>query len=703
MANFCLPKFATDSFKSKLVDGSFDPQKLAEMTSEERHKVFSDVVGESNAKGVNALFESKLLLKNQQSGMISWAKSVAGLKPEVLTDMVSKIQRLDKILSPADEQHFLADLASQKIGVGVTHAEAIKITELSKKIAETEPNTRANGLARLDLQDYVESLKPGNKNLISNIANIPKTVMTTLDFSAALRQGWGMISRPEFYKALPEMFKYAFNKDNFRNLQADIISDPMYDTAKKSGLRISILANKLSGREENYMSTLLNKVPGVEGSEHAYAGFLSKVRFDVFKKLIQKANLAGEDIRPGQQATKDIANVVNDFTGSGNLGKGDKYSAAVPALNATLFSPRKISATINMFNPERYLNPNISQTARVAALRNLIGSVGATTLVLGLAKLGGNKVETNPDSSDFGKVVNGNTRYEVTGGNSTYITLLARLLTNKTESSTTNKITELGKGYKPETRASVATKFARNKLSPWGSMVADWFYGTDSDYVPFSITKEIKDRITPLIISDVQKLIQNDPTNTIVGTLGDIFGVGIQTYTNTKSKPKSGTNIIQDVFHTLFGAKTAGAEPVPPGYKKPITNPNELTVDRLKAEIAFRESGDATTTPYQTVNNSNSNGIPDYGKYQVNADTLKTYSKPFLGKQVTPKEFLASADLQEKFMEQALEHIKSLGAKSLDTYLILYHHGWGNVSTQRITELKNTSEIKKYLYNTRSS
>src|SRR5260221_63202 len=112
--SFCLPKFATDAFKAKLVDGSIDPQKLADMSSEERHAFLADIVGESNAKGVNALFESKLLLKNQQQGMITWAKSVAGMKPEVLKDIVSKIQRLDTILSPTDAHHFLQDLASQK-------------------------------------------------------------------------------------------------------------------------------------------------------------------------------------------------------------------------------------------------------------------------------------------------------------------------------------------------------------------------------------------------------------------------------------------------------------------------------------------------------------------------------------------------------------------------------------------------------------
>lgn len=529
--SFCLPKENVEKFVKALKEGVIDPAKLSEMDSATRHKFLADIVGETDAKEVNSLFESKLLLKNQQTGMINWAKKVTGITETVRRDLVSRIEKLDKVLNPTEQKAFLNDLASTKLGADVTFEEAKKITELSKKIQETPKNTREQGLAMLDLQDYIDSLKPQNKNIISNIANIPKTAMTTLDFSSPFRQGWGMISRPEFFKALPTMFKSAFSEGAYRNLQADIISDPLYNTARKSGLRISILADKLAGREEAYMTTLLNKVPGVKGSERAYVGFLNKLRFDVYKKLIQKADLAGENVALGQPATKDIANVVNDFTGSGNIGTGDKYAGSVPALNATLFSPRKISATINMFNPERYLNPNISQTARLAALRNLIGSVGATATVLSLAKMAGNKVEINPTSSDFGKVVNGNTRYEVTGGNSTYAVLLSRLLTNSSKSSTSGKVTQLGKGYKPTTKADVLVQFGRNKLSPVASMVGDWLYGTDANGKPFKVQDELISRVKPLIANDIQTLLQNDPGNLIGGTLGDLFGVGIQTYT----------------------------------------------------------------------------------------------------------------------------------------------------------------------------
>lgn len=115
----------------------------------------------------------------------------------------------------------------------------------------------------------------------------------------------------------------------------------------------------------------------------------------------------------------------------------------------------------------------------------------------------------------------------------------------------------------------------------------------------------------------------------------------------------------------------------------------------VKDQIAFRESkGD-----YQAVNHGNSNGTIDLGKYQINEATLKSYAKKFLGRDVSEEEFLSSPELQEKFMEKEIEHLKSLGVKKFDTLLALHHLGWGDVSTERINKIKNSSAVKKYLAN----
>lgn len=128
--------------------------------------------------------------------------------------------------------------------------------------------------------------------------------------------------------------------------------------------------------------------------------------------------------------------------------------------------------------------------------------------------------------------------------------------------------------------------------------------------------------------------------------------------------------------------------------------PDDMSPERIKSEIAFRESG-IFKEPYNAVNDKNKNGTADYGKYQVNEKTLKTYGKKFLGKEVTPKEFLASPGLQEQFVEGAIKHLQSKGAKSLDAFLALWHKGWGDISTKRVQSLKEDPGVKKYLNNKR--
>lgn len=551
MANFCLPKINTTKFLEALKRGEITPEKLASFeSSAERRAFLKDYVGEEHVKQVNTLIESKMLLKDFKTGLVTAVKSMTGLKPEVKKDIFSKIERMEDLLNPESQKAFLEDIASKKLGTDITFEEATKINELSKASVEAKtkpmatteefiagketPEQKANRLAYGETLrqtfDYVDKLSPViNKDVVTNVANIPRTLLSTLDFSAPFRQGWGMMSRGEFYKAFPKMFKYAFSEKAYNQLQADILSRPTYDAMQKGGLRISAVADKLSKHEEQFISTLANKIPGVRGSERAYVGFLNKLRADTFDHLLKNADMAGESIKD-TQTLKDLANTVNDFTGSGNIGTGDRYANTVPIANAALFSPRKLSATVNMFNPRRYLDPKVSPTARKAALRQLIGSVGITATVLGLANMNGAKTETDPRSSDFGKGVIGKVHYDVTGGNGPYAVLLARLITNKTKSTTTNKVTKLGVGYKPTTRADIALKFGRNKLSPLASFIADWAYGTDAVGEKFETKKAVVGRLQPLILQDLQKLSEEDPAVMIGSGIFNLFGGGLGVY-----------------------------------------------------------------------------------------------------------------------------------------------------------------------------
>ena len=145
MANVCLPPAVRDKFTQALVAGKINPERLAKMTSEERHKLFAGIVGEGNAKFVNSELEAKLLLKNQQEGMLRWAKKMVNGSPSAKRDLISRIKKLDKVLNPEEEKAFLKDLAETKLGFGVTVSEARKIAAYSAQITDLEAKQRPDG------------------------------------------------------------------------------------------------------------------------------------------------------------------------------------------------------------------------------------------------------------------------------------------------------------------------------------------------------------------------------------------------------------------------------------------------------------------------------------------------------------------------------------------------------------------------------
>lgn len=570
----CLPKELTSQFLQAIKSRSLNIKDLSEMSSDERRSVFEEVVGKDNAKEVNTLFEQKMTLKNQQTGMINFIKEVGGLKPEQERSIIDRINKAEEVLKPADIKSFLADYAAKKVGAEVTTEEAAKIADLAKQAsqakqarnANTTPETiREYGKTKNAFGEYLNSIKPGEKNsftkVAANILSIPKSALTSvLHFSAPFVQGWGMLSTGSFWKGTGEMFKYFMSEDNYKNAQADISGHPDFDLAKSSGLGITSIDAKLSDREEAIQSNLLQKAGSwvaekthtpdfLRASSRAFTGFLNYVRFNRFEDILTAARLKGEDVSKGSKNAKDIASVVNNFTGRGSLGRANQLT---PELNSAFFSPRKMIATAQMFNPVEYFK--LSSTARMAALRQLSGSLIITGSILGLARLSGASVDWTPYSSNFGKIKIGNTSFDMTGGNAAWVRLLAQIVSGKIKSSTgatTNlggiiqKRTASGKmantPFTANTRSDQALSYLRSHLAPVAGIIADWMAGNKNAIgQPTSVKGETENALTPLVLQEFINLYKNDPKNTMamIPALSSIFGVSMQSTAPVVPKPK---------------------------------------------------------------------------------------------------------------------------------------------------------------------
>jgi hypothetical protein len=560
MPAFCLMPEAVDKFKRGFVDGSIDPYKLNKMTSKDRHTFFSKLVGEDNAKGVNSLFESKILLKNQRYAYTAWAKKVAGITTETRRDLISRIEKMDHILNPAEEKQFLGDLAATRLGVDVTAGEAKKIATLSKQIEaakakaspdgsfKSESDRLTYGRAKVELGNYVNGLKEEagkrsfKENLVhpvetvSKTAGLAKSVKASLDDSAIFRQGWKTLwTNPRLWqknalKTFTDMSKELKGKSVVDEVTADIVSRKNYDRMVKAKLAVSTI-------EEAFPSQLPEKVPGLgrlyKASQSAYEGFVYRQRADVFDKYLEIAKKSGVNIDDKAQL-ESIGKLVNALTGRGYLGAGEKVANTV---NNVFFAPRFIKSNIDTLTAHQ-LQKGVTPFVRKQAAENLVKIIVGTATVMAIAEtLMPGSVETDPRSSNFGKIKVGHTTFDVTGGMAGLPTLVSRIMPTKGKdgwgqyTKGSGGLKRLNSGYGSQTGLDVVNTFFENKLSPAASVVKDLIKQQDFNGNKPTVKGELSNLFIPLPITNYAET-KSDPqaANVLVTSLADAFGFATNTY-----------------------------------------------------------------------------------------------------------------------------------------------------------------------------
>ena len=381
-------------------------------------------------------------------------------------------------------------------------------------------------------------------NKLSEVANLSKSMQSSIDLSAPLRQGAPMMLRKEYYPALMKMFSFGRSEAAYQGLQDFLTKEwPERELAEKSGLAITKIGSDIGPREEHFLSSLPEKIPGFgrfyRGSERAYVGFIDKLRSDVFSSMIKDAEAAGfrtkevmkskggDVIVPTREA-REIAKYINTATGRGSLGRLEKYGDLA---NALMYSPRFQASRIQLltkpFNASNWAS--LSPIVRKEYLKSILAVGGLVTTANGLGYALGGKLTANPTSSDFGKVRFGNTRLDPGGGFLQYLTLAAREATGKITNPVTGKVTNLGEGYKAPTRLSVLGDFARQKEAPGPSFVTGALSGKNAIGQPFNPESEIAKSFISLFAQDFYDLAKEDPWLLPLMIPG-VLGMGVSTF-----------------------------------------------------------------------------------------------------------------------------------------------------------------------------
>ncbi len=435
----------------------------------------------------------------------------------------------------------------------ISPEESGKVVSLAQDVAKAKEaienggDRLAYGKARVAYDDYVQGLiaQANKKTLketlkspveaITNVAGVTKSLRASLDNSALLRQGWKtLFTHPGTWaknslKSFQDFARTVGGKEVVDEVRADIVSRPnsLNGLYKKMGVDVFGI------KEEAFPSSLPEKIPVAgrffKASDAAYTGFQQRTRADLADKYLEIAQKSGVDLT-SKKELQSIGKLVNSLTSRGGLGKtGERASKA---LNNVFFSPRLLKSNIDVLTAHAF-QKGVTPFVRKRAARNLLQIALGSAAALKLAsEVTGGKGEWDPRSSNFGKIRVKDTRFDLSGGMSSIVTLGARLATSSSKSSTTGEVKKLNSGeFGSSSTLDTVYNFFENKTSPAASVIRDYLKGKDFDGNKPTLASTAKNLTMPLIIDNFLELKNNPRAADILPTMiAESLGISVNTY-----------------------------------------------------------------------------------------------------------------------------------------------------------------------------
>jgi hypothetical protein len=447
-------------------------------------------------------------------------------------------QRPGKFIVEDDDNHRIALLKLQGVTEDIpvksfeTPAQTAAITSAAgPRAGMLSPMEAEIGQAlSLDAAPRGSAIKPA-LNVVADLYQIPRAVMSSADVSFPFRQGaiflvppsrWGRSGRAmvEMFRALipdrPTSVKGAVKAqfqpktERYQRMVDAIASDPDAVAGQNAGLKLtSQTGGFLRGREEDFASNLAGRIPIVRESQQAYtmaADYTRLNTFKLYKQVLDKDAARGawtaEQVKDGYRRA---AKWINEGSGRGSF--GEKADKLMDGLSFFFFSPRFIASRLQVLNPLTYLrNAGTPQGRTVLKLQmselaQFTAMIGAT---LFLAKQAGFKVGTNPDKPDFLRLSIGNYHYDGLAG----LQPIMRLVYGVTKDAL-----RAARGEKAEegkTALDVGARFLRSKAAPVPSFFVDYFDRKTFEGKPFNLTDAAVERLTPMMWQDFIEAYQRE-------------------------------------------------------------------------------------------------------------------------------------------------------------------------------------------------
>lgn len=372
-----------------------------------------------------------------------------------------------------------------------------------------------------------------------NAYDAARAIMTTGELSFILRQGKGVVlSRPGIaIQALPDTFRALTGSEaRVRELENRTLDDPMAETALQDKLHLDRPGARLSKQEESIMGHWVHDIPIVRNFTNAGRVFLNKIRLDTYKALRKSLSKSGT---PTPEEGRQIAMFVNETTGRGGLGKAEP---AAVVLGRMMFSPRYYVSRLQLASGHSMWGGTMRTRRTIATeyARTLVGLGLYYTMLNAYFSSDDDEekgdIETDPRSTDFGKVRMGDTRLDPLAGLSQVIVMGAR--TGTGEKKTTGGKVQPIRGKVPyggQTWADIAASHLRGKLHPVPGAIANLFDGTDLGGDEATLINQTQNMLAPITYMDIYAALKEQGLDDGAAlALLALLGEGLQTYDKKK-------------------------------------------------------------------------------------------------------------------------------------------------------------------------
>jgi len=380
---------------------------------------------------------------------------------------------------------------------------------------------------RTQIRQRIDDLRPLTfADILSTPGHFSKMMMASMDLSFGGRQGILSLLTGRFRiaaRSFMAQLRSIKSEAGFGRIMDEINNRTNAPLYRKFKLELSEHIEALEGRG---IATLVAHTP-IRLSDRAFAAGGNIMRADLFDLFYESF---GGNITQAEGV--HLAALVNNMTLRASMNPG-----TAKFLNGLFFSARAWKARMSFVTGGPLWSAALkarSWRSFKLATKQYARALAGVSLIWGLAHLLGLLASDDPRSSDFLKIKLGDTRIDLFGGMSQYVTFLARAATQKTVVDGEERpLTGPDVGFGKRDMNDVIWDFIKSKASPQAGLVIEAVSDEEFGATPFDTRRALIKRVTPLVLNDMYESMQHEGMGkgAILSAFA-LLGIGVNTYGN---------------------------------------------------------------------------------------------------------------------------------------------------------------------------